>query len=52
MIRTIILTLALCCLTPAFANDEKLSLAFDDAPVERILQALADYQGINLLIAP
>lgn len=52
MIRTIILTLVLCCLTPAFANDEKLSLAFDDAPVERILQALADYQGINLLIAP
>jgi len=52
VIRTIILTLALCCLTPAFANDEKLSLAFDDAPVERILQALADYQGINLLIAP
>lgn len=52
MIRTIILTLVFCCLTPAFANDEKLSLAFDDAPVERILQALADYQGINLLIAP
>ncbi|ORM73516.1 DNA transporter HofQ [Pantoea wallisii] len=25
---------------------------FDDAPVERILQALADYQHTNLLIAP
>ncbi|ALV94270.1 porin [Pantoea rodasii] len=25
---------------------------FDDAPVERILQALADYQQTNLLIAP
>ncbi|MDL4914689.1 MAG: DNA uptake porin HofQ [Enterobacterales bacterium endosymbiont of Blomia tropicalis] len=53
MIRTSILMLALCCLAPAFASHkEKLSLAFDDAPVERILQALADYQHINLMIAP
>ncbi|ORM67850.1 DNA transporter HofQ [Pantoea rwandensis] len=29
-----------------------MSLVFDDAPVERILQALADYQQTNLLIAP
>ncbi|ORM62698.1 DNA transporter HofQ [Pantoea rodasii] len=34
------------------ANEDRLSLVFDDAPVERILQALADYQQTNLLIAP
>ncbi|MDE1185621.1 MAG: DNA uptake porin HofQ [Pantoea sp.] len=37
---------------PLHANDQRLSLVFDDAPVERILQALADYQQTNLLIAP
>ncbi|NIG21719.1 MULTISPECIES: DNA uptake porin HofQ [Pantoea] len=37
---------------PLQANEERLSLVFDDAPVERILQALADYQQTNLLIAP
>lgn len=43
----------LCCLSlPLQASDHRLSLAFDDAPVERILQALADYQQTNLLIAP
>jgi len=43
-------------LTPTLANDDdngqRLSLNFDDAPVARILQALADYQHLNLLIAP
>jgi len=42
-------------LTPALANDDdnqRLSLNFDDAPVGRVLQALADYQHLNLLIAP
>ncbi len=40
-------------LQPAYAADEApLSLAFDHAPVEQILQALADYQQVNLLIAP
>ncbi|WP_313619976.1 DNA uptake porin HofQ, partial [Pantoea septica] len=33
-------------------HGQRLSLNFDDAPVERILQALADYQHVNLLIAP
>jgi len=37
---------------PLRANNDRLSLTFDDAPVERILQALADYQQTNLLIAP
>jgi len=37
---------------PLQANEDRLSLVFDDAPVERILQALADYQQTNLLIAP
>lgn len=55
MLRMILL-LACVWFTPALANDDnhgqRLSLNFDDAPVERILQALADYQHINLLIAP
>ncbi|WP_084935929.1 DNA uptake porin HofQ [Pantoea rwandensis] len=37
---------------PLRASNDRLSLVFDDAPVERILQALADYQQTNLLIAP
>jgi protein transport protein HofQ len=45
--------LMLLCLSMSLrANDDRLSLTFDDAPVERILQALADYQQTNLLIAP
>ncbi|MFB4361675.1 protein transport protein HofQ [Pantoea sp. PNA 14-12] len=53
MIRIAILTLLLFCQIPAHASpDEGLSLAFDDAPIERILQALADYQQINLMISP
>ncbi len=52
MIRIAILTLLLFCQIPAHASpDEGLSLAFDDAPIERILQALADYQQINLMIS-
>lgn len=48
MIRTAILTWLVLCLTPAHAShDDGLSLAFDDAPVERVLQALADYQHIH-----
>jgi protein transport protein HofQ len=42
----------MCLSTPLHANDDRLSLVFEDAPVERILQALADYQQTNLLIAP
>ena len=34
------------------ASDDRLTLAFDDAPVERILNALAEFQQLNLLIAP
>ncbi|PWW12065.1 MULTISPECIES: DNA uptake porin HofQ [Pantoea] len=53
MIRTAILTWLVLCLMPAHAShDDGLSLAFDDAPVERVLQALADYQHINLMISP
>ncbi|MBY4890888.1 DNA uptake porin HofQ [Pantoea sp. DY-15] len=46
------LLMLLCLGMPLRANDDRLSLTFDDAPVERILQALADYQQTNLLIAP
>lgn len=53
MIRITTLLLLLSCLLPVHAADEEpLSLTFDNAPVERILQALADYQQINLMIAP
>lgn len=34
------------------ATDRPVSLVFDDAPVGHILQALADFQQLNLMIAP
>ncbi|MGK3142427.1 DNA uptake porin HofQ [Pantoea sp. C2G6] len=53
MIRIVILLVALSCLLPVHAAERQpLSLTFDDAPVARILQALADYRQINLMIAP
>ena len=60
MFRMTLLLLTSLWLTPVQATDDfsdgehgqRLSLNFDDAPVERILQALADYQQVNLLIAP
>lgn len=56
MLRMTLFLLASLWLTPTLANDadngQRLSLNFDDAPVARILQALADYQHFNLLIAP
>lgn len=56
MLRIILFLLASLWLAPTLANDDdngqRLSLNFDDAPVARILQALADYQHLNLLIAP
>ena len=55
MLRMTLFLLASLWLTPTLANDDdngqRLSLNFDDAPVARILQALADYQHLNLLIA-
>lgn len=53
MKRIVTLLLVISCLLPVYAADEEpLSLTFDNAPIERILQALADYQQINLMIAP
>ncbi|MEN4537704.1 DNA uptake porin HofQ [Pantoea agglomerans] len=53
LLLLLLLLLLLSCLPPVHAADEEpLSLTFDNAPVERILQALADYQQINLMIAP
>ena len=60
MLRMALLLLVCLWLMPVQASDNasdgehdpRLSLNFDDAPVERILQALADYQRVNLLIAP
>lgn len=36
----------------SYANEEPISLSFDDAPVIQILQALADYKQLNLMVAP
>jgi len=33
-------------------GNEPLSLAFEDAPISQVLQALAQYQQLNLLVAP
>lgn len=53
MKRIATLLLLISCLLPVYAADEEpLSLTFDNAPVARILQVLADYQQINLMIAP
>jgi len=53
MKRIATLLLVISCLPPVYgADEEPLSLTFDHAPIERILQALADYQQINLMIAP
>lgn len=48
------MTLLLCLglSTSLHADDDRFSLVFDDAPVGRILQAVADYRQANLLIAP
>ncbi|WP_312045896.1 DNA uptake porin HofQ [Erwinia sp.] len=48
----ILLLLPLWLAAPLRGNPAPLSLAFDDAPVGQILQALADYQQLNLLVAP
>lgn len=34
------------------AQADKLSLAFDNAPTAQVLQALADHQQLNLMVAP
>lgn len=39
-------------MTASRAEEPPLSLAFNEAPVGQILQALADYQQLNLMIAP
>ena len=48
----IVLTLLLLLSPLSRASEPPLSLAFQDAPVEEVLQALADYQQLNLLVAP
>ncbi|WP_380183319.1 DNA uptake porin HofQ [Kalamiella sp. sgz302252] len=50
LLTTLLLPLWL--IAPLQASPLPLSLAFDDAPVAQILQALADYQQLNLLVAP
>ncbi len=46
------LLLLLLHLPQVYGRPPPLSLAFDDAPVGQVLQALADYQQLNLLVAP
>ncbi|MFU9136641.1 DNA uptake porin HofQ [Erwinia tasmaniensis] len=45
-----ILLLLLC--RPLYADPDTLSLAFDRAPIAQVLQALADWQKLNLMVAP
>ncbi|CCG88873.1 DNA uptake porin HofQ [Erwinia piriflorinigrans] len=50
MLRMICLWMVL--INPLSAAQAPLTLAFDDAPVAQVLQALADYQQLNLMVAP
>lgn len=40
------------CATDVVEHNSPITLAFDDAPVQKILQALADHQRLNLAVAP
>lgn len=44
--------LSLLLISPLRAQQGPLSLTFDNAPIGQVLQALADYQQLNLMIAP
>lgn len=33
-------------------NDAPVSMAFEDSPIQRVLQALADHQQLNMVMAP
>lgn len=37
---------------PSLADKRPISLAFDEAPVGQVLQALASWQNLNLMVAP
>ncbi len=50
MLRLLCLWLVL--ITPTHAKPLPLSLTFDQTPVEQVLQALADYQQLNLVVSP
>lgn len=52
MKRIVCLLMLVGVLTPLKANERPVSLAFDDAPVGQVLQALADWQKLNLMVAP
>ncbi len=52
MKRILCLALLLSVLTPSLAKRGPLSLAFDEAPVGQVLQALASWQQLNLMVAP
>lgn len=52
MVRGVLLA-CLCVNQPVLAQDAlPVSLAFDDVPVSRVLQALAEHQRLNLVVAP
>ncbi|WP_226052095.1 DNA uptake porin HofQ [Dickeya chrysanthemi] len=46
------LVMLFCSMLAEASRDEPVSLAFDDVPVQRVLQALADHQQLNLVVAP
>ncbi|QDX28706.1 DNA uptake porin HofQ [Dickeya poaceiphila] len=46
------LVMLFCSMATHAGGDVPVSLAFDDVPVQRVLQALADHQQLNLVVAP
>ncbi|MCU5771857.1 DNA uptake porin HofQ [Erwiniaceae bacterium BAC15a-03b] len=50
--KWIIITMLVLLSPSGRSSEAPISLAFDEAPVERVLQALADYQQLNLMVAP
>ncbi|MFC3393966.1 DNA uptake porin HofQ [Brenneria rubrifaciens] len=53
MIRKgIALTWLFVCLQAPAGAEEPVSMAFEDSPVQRVLQVLADHQQLNLVVAP
>ncbi|MEC5319103.1 DNA uptake porin HofQ [Brenneria populi subsp. brevivirga] len=45
------LSLAVCIAAQA-QSDAPVSMAFDEAPIQRVLQALADHRRLNVVVAP
>lgn len=47
----LVLSLVVCIAAQA-KGDAPISMAFEDSPIQRVLQALADHQQLNMVVAP